>query len=98
MGMHFASLSKELRQELHIGKDVEGVAITRVDPGSAADDVGLTAGDIVVAIDRQSVTTPQETAAKLEEVAASPKKSALLLLNRRGVTQYVGVTLGGNQG
>jgi serine protease Do len=98
MGMHFASLSKELRQELHIGKDVEGVAITRVDPGSAADDVGLTAGDVVVAIDRQSVTTPQEAAAKLREVAASPKKSALLLLNRRGVTQYVGVTLGGNQG
>ena len=98
MGMHFAPLNNQVRQELHIGKDVHGVAITRVDPSSAADDVGLSAGDVVVAIDQQPVKTPQEAAAKLKEIAASPKKSALILLNRRGVTQYVGVTLGSNQG
>ena len=98
MGMHFAPLNNQVRQELHIGKDVHGVAITRVEPGSAADDVGLSAGDVVVAIDQQPVKTPQEAAAKLKEIATSPKKSALLLLNRRGVTQYLGVTLGGNQG
>jgi len=34
----------------------------------------------------------------LKEVAASSKKSALLLLNRHGVTQYVGVSLGDNRG
>ena len=46
----------------------------------------------MVAIDQQPVKTPQEAAAKLKEAAASPaKKSALLLLDRRGVTQYVGV-------
>jgi type II secretory pathway component PulC len=60
--------------------------------------VGLTTGDVVVAIDQQPVKSPQEAAAKLKEVGASPKKSALLLLNRHGVTQYVGVTPGGNQG
>jgi hypothetical protein len=52
----------------------------------------------VVAIDQQPVKTPQEAAAKLKEAASSPKKSALLLLNRRGVTQYVGVNLSANQG
>ena len=97
-GMHFAPLTSQLRQELHVGKDVQGVVITRVDPKSAADDVGLNDGDVVVAIDQQPVNTPQEAAAKLKEIAASPKKSALLLLNRRGVTQYVGVNLGANQG
>jgi serine protease Do len=98
MGMHFTPLNNQLRQELHIGKDDQGVAITRVDPGSAADEVGVSAGDVVVAINQQPIKTPQEAAAKLKEAAASPKKSALLLLNRHGVTQYVGVTLGGNQG
>jgi serine protease Do len=98
LGMHFAPLTNQLRRELHVAKDVQGVAITQVDPGSAADDVGLSEGDIVVAIDQQPVKTPQETAAKLKEVAASQKKSALLLLNRHGVTQYVGVTLSRNQG
>jgi serine protease Do len=98
LGMHFAPLTSQLRRELHIAKDVQGVAVTRVDPGSAADDVGLSEGDIVVAIDQQPVKTPQDAAAKLKEISASSKKSALLLLNRHGVTQYVGVNLGGNQG
>jgi serine protease Do len=98
LGMHFAPLTDQLRRELHTGKEVQGVLIARVDPGSAADGVGLNEGDIVVAIDQQPVKTPQQAAAKLKEIAASPKKSALLLLNRHGVTQYVGVNLGGNQG
>ncbi len=98
LGMHFAPLNSELRRELHTGKEVQGVVITRVDPGSAADEVGLSEGDVVVAIDQQPVKTPQEAAAKLKEAANSPKKSALLLLNRHGVAQYVGVNLGANQG
>ena len=97
-GMHFAPLTSQLRRELRVGKDVQGVVITRVDPKSAADDVGLNDGDVVVAIDQQPVNTPREAAEKLKEIAASPKKSALLLLNRRGVTQYVGLNLRANQG
>jgi serine protease Do len=98
LGMHLAPLNSQLRRELHIGKDVQGVVITQVDPSSAAAEVGLSEGDVVVAINQQPVKTPQEAAAKLKEAAASPKKSALLLLNRRGVTQYVGVNLSTNQG
>ena len=98
LGMHFEALNNQLRQQLHTGKEVQGVVITRVDPGSAADEVGLRQGDVVVSIDQQPVKTPSEAAAKLKEAANSPKKSALLLLNRRGVTQYVGVNLGANQG
>jgi len=98
LGMHFASLTSQLRRELHVAKDVRGVVVARVDSGSAADEVGLSEGDILVAVDQHPVNTPQEAAEKLKEVAASPKKSALLLLNRHGVTQYVGVSLGSNSG
>jgi serine protease Do len=98
LGMHLATLNSQLRRELHTGNAVQGVVITRVDPGSAAADVGLTEGDVVVAINQQPVKTPQDAAAKLKEAAASPKKSALLLLDRHGVTQYVGVNLSTNQG
>ena len=98
MGMHFAPLTARLRRELHVAKDVHGVVVTRVDSGSAAEEVGLSEGDVLVAIDQQPVNTPEEAADKLKEVAGSPKKSALLLLNRHGVTQYVGVNLGGNNG
>ncbi|HKM71633.1 MAG TPA: DegQ family serine endoprotease [Stellaceae bacterium] len=98
LGMHFSPLTSQLRRELHVAKDVHGVVVTRVDSGSAADDVGMSEGDILVAVDQQPIDTPQEAAKKLEEVATSPKKSALLLLNRHGVTQYVGLSLGGDRG
>ncbi len=98
LGMQFAPLTKQLRQELHVAKDVQGVVVMRVESGSAAEEVGLSRGDIVMGIDQQAVRTPQEAVDKLKEIEKSPKKSALLLLNRHGVTQYVGLTLGANQG
>jgi serine protease Do len=72
--------------------------ITSVDDGSAADALGLANGDVVLSINQQSVGSPQEAAQKLKEAAGSPRKSALLLLNRHGVTQYVGLDLGKNEG
>ena len=98
LGMHFSPLTAQLRRELHVAKDVHGVVVTRVDNGSAAEDVGLSEGDVLVTINQEPVNTPEEAAEKLKEVANSPKKSALLLLNRHGVTQYVGVNLGGDNG
>jgi hypothetical protein len=44
------------------------------------------------------VRTPQEAADRLKEIANAPNKTALLLLNRHGVTQYLGVEIGKNQG
>jgi serine protease Do len=98
LGLHFAALTNDLRRELHLGRDIAGVVITRVDDGSAADALGLARGDVVMSIDQQAVGTPQEAAQKLKDIANSPRKSALLLLNRHGVTQYVGLDLGKNEG
>jgi len=97
-GLHFGSMTVDMRRELHLGRDITGVVITSVDDGSAADALGLTRGDVVLAINQQPVGTPQEAAQKLKEAASSPRKSALLLLNRHGVTQYVGLDLGKNEG
>jgi serine protease Do len=98
LGMHFGMLTTQLRRELHVPKDVSGVVVSQVDPGSAAEDVGLSAGDIVVAIDQQPIHSPQEAATVLKDATQGPKKSILLLLNRHGVTQYVGMSLDKNQG
>ena len=97
-GQTEAGAMADMRRELHLGRDITGVVITSVDDGSAADALGLTRGDVVLAINQQPVGTPQEAAQKLKEAASSPRKSALLLLNRHGVTQYVGLDLGKNEG
>ncbi len=98
LGMHFAPLTADLRRELHLGRDVQGVVITRVDDGSQADTIGLRRGDVLVSVDQKPVQSPTEAADALRKAANSSQKSALLLLNRHGVTQYVGINLGGNSG
>ena len=92
LGMHFAPLTSDMRRELGIGRDVSGVVITGVDSGSVADDLGLSRGDIVQAINQQPVKSPEDAAHKLDEIGRSQHKDALLLLNRHGVTQYVGIS------
>jgi serine protease Do len=97
-GMHFAPLTSDLRHELNLGRDAHGVVISQVDNGSPADALGLARGDVVISIDQHPVQSPQEAADRLREAARSPQKSALLLLSRHGVTQYVGLKLGKDAG
>ena len=52
VGLHLAPLSNDLRSELHVGHDIHGVVITRVDNGSVADNLGLTRGDIIESINQ----------------------------------------------
>ena len=98
LGMHFAPLTSETRRELKVGHDVSGVVITGIDNGSLADNLGLSRGDIVQAINQQPVHTPQDAAQKLKAIEDSPHKDALLLLNRHGVTQYVGISVAKEHG
>jgi len=98
LGMRFAALTNELRRELQIGRDVRGVVISSIDRSSAGASLGLSRGDVLVSIDQRPVSSPEEAAQQLKEIARSPKKTALLLLNRHGVTQYVGVNLGKDEG
>jgi len=98
LGMHFAALTNDLRRELHLGRDTQGVAVTAIDRGSIAATLGLSRGDVVVSINQQPISNPAEAVQRLKEIASSPKKSALLLLNRHGVTQYVGVKLSKDEG
>ncbi|HEX3863277.1 MAG TPA: DegQ family serine endoprotease [Stellaceae bacterium] len=94
LGMRFTALTSDLRRELRVPRDVQhGVVISGVESGSPAATLGLARGDVLMSIDQQPVENPDEAAQKLKDIAKSPRKSALLLLNRHGVTQYVGINL-----
>jgi serine protease Do len=97
-GLHLAPLTGDLRRELRLGRDAQGVVVTEVEDGSAADAVGLRRGDVLVSINQEPVNSPEQAAQKLREIAKSPQKTALLLLNRHGVSQYVGMDVGKNEG
>jgi serine protease Do len=92
LGMQFAPLTTQLRRRLDLPGDAQGVVVTRVAPDSpAAGDIQP--GDIIQAIDQQPVTEPGDAAARLENAGKS-KKNVLILINRQGTSEYVGLELG----
>jgi serine protease Do len=97
-GMRFGELTPELRRQLRVGRDVQGVVITGIERGSPAEPFGLARGDVLVSINQEPVSDPDEAAQRLNKIANSPQKSALLLLSRNGTSRYVGVTLGKDAG
>jgi S1-C subfamily serine protease len=62
-------------------KRAEGVLITSVEPGSAADEAGLEQGDIIVEVDRKPIHDVSEYK---KAVMAAQKGKRILFLVRRG--------------
>jgi serine protease Do len=90
LGMQLASITPERRNQFHIPKNVDGVVVTHIASGSPAGALGIEEGDVIMSIDQHAATDPQRAAAELKEVAV--KGTILLLLNRHGVTQFVGLS------
>jgi len=93
-GMELVPLAPELRSELHVPKDVNGVVVGRIAPDSPARELGIQPGDVIVSIDQKAATTPDEAAAELKEAAAHG--DVLLLLNRHGASEFVGMSVENN--
>jgi serine protease Do len=100
LGLQLAPLDDQVRQRLRLGKEVKGVVVAGVKDQSPAAELGIQPGDVIMSINNKSVATPKHAAAALNEAQASSEKNVLLLLNRRGVTQFVGLSLekDGNKG
>jgi serine protease Do len=91
LGMQLAAISPKLRSQYRIPKDVEGVVVTKLAPDSPAASLGVEPGDVIVSVERQPATSPQQAAAALKQGAATG--NILLLLNRHGNSQFVGLSV-----
>jgi len=91
LGLQLSALDPSLRREYRIPKDVEGVVVTKVASDSPAAALGIQPGDVIMSVDQQPVKTPQEAAEQLKQAAAHG--DILLLLNRHGTSQFVGLSV-----
>ena len=96
LGMELAPLGPDLRRQLKIENDVNGVVVTRVAADSPIASMGVQAGDIIQSVDQKPVATPQQAAASLKEAAKSG--NILLLINRHGASEFVGLSVEGGTG
>lgn len=58
-GITIMRLTQKERKDLSIDLD-NGVKVVSVDPGSFADDIGMSEGDAIISINRQAVTSPDD--------------------------------------
>jgi serine protease Do len=94
LGLQLGALDQRTRQRLHLKGNVKGVVVTNVASDSPAGQLGIEPGDVIVAINQQPVATPTEAAQKLKQAQQSGDKNLLLLMNRHGINQYIGLSVG----
>ncbi|HXH84578.1 MAG TPA: DegQ family serine endoprotease [Candidatus Tectomicrobia bacterium] len=90
LGVAVAPLTPELARELGV-KSERGVVVREVRDGSPADEAGLRPGDVIKEVNRKPVTSPEDLRKAVEEHGKG--KPVLLLVERRGATIFVTVTV-----
>ena len=87
-GAKVMTMSPAVAEDLGIETLVDGVAIAEVTPDTPAAQIGLQAGDIILSVDNEAVTTSKE----LEALAKSRQYYWPLVIMRRGekITSRIG--------
>ncbi len=86
LGIAIADLTPDVRQQLNLPSDVKGVAVAQVQPGSPAEDAGLTGGDVILEINRKPVTSAEQFRSDVNQAPAG--KDMLLLVWANGGSSY----------
>lgn len=85
-GLTVQDLTPELAKGLGVPEG-QGVAVTRVAPGSAADEAGVRKGDVILEVNRKPVKTRDAFEAAIRQRGEG--SSLLLLVRRRDTTRYI---------
>ena len=68
--------------------------VGQVASGGPAGDLGIQPGDVIVSVDQKPVASPENAATQLKQGAA--QGNVLLLLNRHGMSRFVGLSIENN--
>lgn len=90
LGMVLSVLTPELRRLLGGTAPANGVVVTQIQAWSPFATIDLQPGDVIVSVNEEPVSTPQDAAAKLEVAQSNPERGILFQLNRQGANLYVG--------
>jgi serine protease Do len=95
LGLTVAPVSTATRERYSLDQDAKGVVVTAVKENGPAAEKGIRAGDLIVEVSQEEVTSPQQVAAKVEDAKKAGRKSVLLLLEGQGGLRFVAVRMEG---
>ena len=93
LGMKLSIVTTEIREQLKLSDDDQGVAVIAVDDTTDAFEKGIRAGDLIQEIGQKSVQTPEDISNAFKAARDGGRKSVLLLVSRGGNTRFVGLSL-----
>lgn len=85
-GVALENLNADLRDQLQLPSDVKGVVVTNVQPGSPADNAGISRGDVILEVNRKPVQSAEDVKRELGNVPAG--KDAMVLLWSNGGSSF----------
>ena len=93
LGLTLRMLDDEMRSEMGLAENLEGLVVTDVDPASEAFEKGLRAGDVITEAGQQKVDSLAAFDSRIEEAQDAGRKSLLVLVRRAGEPRFVALSL-----
>ena len=94
LGIDLANLSDDLRKKFKIRDTVKGIVILGVEANSPAADKRLNAGDVIVEIAQEAVSSADDFQAKVDRLKKDGRRTALLLVaGGDGELRFVALSL-----
>jgi serine protease Do len=94
LGLDLATLNKDLRTRYKIKDSVKGVVVTNVDAKSDAAEKRLSAGDVIVEVAQEAVSSGADIQKRIDLLKKEGKKSVLLLVsNGDGELRFVALSV-----
>ena len=94
LGLSLQALNPQIISALGLSATQKGVVVTSVDPNSDAATKGIARGFVIVSVNRQPVSQPQQVLSAVEAARRAGRTSVLMLVKpRTGPEAFVGIDI-----
>jgi serine protease Do len=93
LGLKLAKLTPELRKQFSLSDAAKGAVIVEVAQNSAGAAQGLRAGDLLVAVGRSAIASPEDLPPLVSGAKKHGRKNVLVRVEREGSSRFVALPL-----
>jgi serine protease Do len=93
LGLTLSELTETVRNRYKLSDNAKGLAVTKVSDDGPAAEKNIRAGDLVVEISQEEVTSTSQVVRKVKEAKDAGKKSVLLLVEGQAGLRFVALKI-----
>ena len=93
LGITVTPLDGEIREQLGLSPDMQGLVVTDVDEESEAFEKGIRAGDVITEAGQEKITSVSDLEARIDAASEAGRRSILLMVRREGQPRFVALPI-----